>query len=47
MKRVIWTIGGICAAAAGLLVWIRSRPGDVEQLAHKLENAWADYRTTA
>jgi hypothetical protein len=47
MKQVIWTIGGICAAAAGILVWNRSRPADAEQLAHKLEAAWADHHTTA
>jgi hypothetical protein len=45
MKQVIWTIGGICAAAAGLIAWQRSRPTNVEQLAHRLEDAWADHHT--
>ncbi len=46
MKRLIWTVGGICAAAAGLLVWGASRTPNVEELAHKLEDAWADHHTT-
>jgi hypothetical protein len=46
MKRVLFTIGGFCAAAAGLLVW-RSKPTpNVEDLAHRLEEAWADHHTT-
>ena len=45
MKRFFWTLGGLCAAAAGLLVWgIKSTP-NVEVLAHKLEDAWADHHT--
>jgi hypothetical protein len=46
MKRVIWTVGGICAAAAGLLVWGSMRTPNVEELAQKLEGAWADHHTT-
>jgi cbb3-type cytochrome oxidase cytochrome c subunit len=46
MKRILWTVGGICAAAAGILVWGSKRTPDVEQLAHRLEDAWADHHTT-
>jgi hypothetical protein len=45
MKRWVFAIGGICAAAAGLLILGRRRP-DVEELAHHLEEAWADHHTT-
>ena len=45
MKRLIWTVGGFCAAAAGLLVWKSQRTPNVEDLAHSLEEAWADHRT--
>ena len=46
MKKVIWTISGLCAAAAGFLVWSRSQQAQpVEDLAHRLEEAWADHHT--
>jgi hypothetical protein len=45
MKSVIWAVGGLCAAAAGLLVWGSTRTPNVEELAHKLEDAWADHHT--
>ena len=45
MKRVIWTVGGICAAAAGIILWNSNRTPDVEELAHRLEDAWADHHT--
>ena len=47
MKTVIWTIGGICAAAAGILVLTRRNQQPVAELAHKLEQAWADHHTVA
>lgn len=46
MKRLIWTVGGFCAAAAGLLVWKSQHAPNVEDLAQSLEEAWADHRTT-
>jgi hypothetical protein len=46
MKRIFWTVSGICAAAAGLLVWGGTRTPKVEDLAHELEDAWADHPTT-
>ena len=47
MKRVLWIIGGICAAAAGIIVYQTNKNPNVEELAHKLEDAWADNRTAA
>ncbi|HEV2645466.1 MAG TPA: hypothetical protein VGU46_03785 [Acidobacteriaceae bacterium] len=46
MKRILWTMGGFCAAAAGILVWNRYRTPTVEDMAHSLEEAWADHHTT-
>lgn len=46
MKNFAFTVAGLCAAAAGFLIWSRkqqSRP--VEALAHSLEEAWADHHT--
>lgn len=45
MKRVIWTVGGVCAAAAGIILLQSARTPPVEELAHKLEDAWADHHT--
>jgi ribose/xylose/arabinose/galactoside ABC-type transport system permease subunit len=46
MKNFIWTIGGLCAATAGFLVWSRKQQArPVEALAHRLEEAWADHHT--
>jgi hypothetical protein len=47
MKRILWTVGGFCAAAAGILVWHSTRTPNVEDLAHSLEEAWADHHTAA
>jgi hypothetical protein len=46
MKSLLLGVAGFCAAAAGLLVWNSRRTPDVEQLAHSLEEAWADHHTT-
>ena len=45
MKKVFWLVGGLCAAAAGFLVWDAKRVQPVEDLAHRLEEAWADHHT--
>ena len=46
MKSVIWMIGGLCAAAAGFLVLGRREQAQpVAELAHRLEEAWADHHT--
>jgi len=55
MKKVIFTVSGLCAAAAGFFVWSALRTESltnansvpVDQLAHKLEEAWADHHTLA
>jgi len=47
MKNLFWLVGGACAAVAGVLVWnSKSRPA-VPELAHRLEDAWADHHTIA
>lgn len=45
MKNLLLVIGGICAAAAGFIVWGPKRVEPVRELAHQLENAWADHHT--
>ena len=45
MKKLVWLVGGLCAAAAGFLVLNASRVQPVEELAHRLEEAWADHHT--
>ena len=46
MKRFIWTVGGFCAAAAGLLVWGAKRTPNVEDLGPAAEDTWTDHHTT-
>jgi hypothetical protein len=45
MKKVLLMVGGICAAAAGFLVFGAKRVQPVDELAHRLEAAWADHHT--
>jgi hypothetical protein len=45
MKQLVYLIGGLCAAAAGFLVWGSRRAEPVQDLAHRLEEAWADHHT--
>ena len=45
MKAFLWMAGAVCAAMAGLMIWNRQRNGDVEDMAHRLEAAWADHHT--
>lgn len=45
VKSTLLLVGGICAAAAGWLVWGPKRVSQVEDLAHQLEGAWADHHT--
>jgi hypothetical protein len=45
MKSMFWLVGGICAAAAGFLIWGPKRIEPVQELAHKLEMAWGDHHT--
>jgi hypothetical protein len=46
MKKMVWLIGAMCAAAAGWLVLGGRRVQPVEDLAHRLEDAWRDHHTT-
>lgn len=46
MRKFIWTIGGVCAAAAGFLVWQRRTP-PIGVLAEHLQDAWQDHHTRA
>jgi hypothetical protein len=47
MKNILLAVGGFCAAAAGILVWHTTRTPNVAELAHSLEEAWADHHTSA
>ncbi len=43
--EILWMIGGFCAAALGLIVWGPHCRKPVEELAYRLEMAWADHHT--
>jgi hypothetical protein len=45
MKNFFWLIAGVCAATAGFLVWAPKRSEPIQELAHRLEEAWADHHT--
>jgi hypothetical protein len=45
MKNLLWMLTGFCAAALGFLTWNSRRTPNVELLAHRLEEAWADHHT--
>jgi len=52
MKNLVWAVGGFCAAAVGFLVLGAARTrslsnAPVDELAHRLEDAWADHHTIA
>jgi hypothetical protein len=47
MKSWIFVMSGVCAAAAGWLVWGPDRTEPVQELATQLQNAWADHHTRA
>jgi len=47
MKNILWLVGGFAAATAGFLYWNSKRVQPVEELAHRLEEAWADHHTVA
>jgi hypothetical protein len=55
MKKIIWLVGAMCAAAAGCLVVTSSRRIEpaadpsmepLGDLAHRLEDAWRDHHST-
>jgi hypothetical protein len=45
MKKLLWLLSGMAAATVGFIVWDSKRARPVEELAHRLESAWADHRT--
>ena len=45
MKNILWVVGGLCAAAAGFLVWGPKRIKPIQELAHSLDVAWSDHHT--
>jgi hypothetical protein len=45
MKNLLWMVSGFCAAAVGIILWGPRRAQPVEELAHRLEEAWADHHT--
>ncbi len=46
MKNFVFTLSALCAAFAGFLFLNRRQQAQpVEDLAHRLEDAWADHHT--
>ena len=45
MKKILFLAGGVCAAAAGFLMFGKKRREPVEEMALKLQSAWADHHT--
>jgi hypothetical protein len=47
MKNIFFVLSGLAGAAAGFLIMNGTRRQPVEELAHRLEAAWADHHTVA
>jgi len=49
MKNLVWYLGALSATAVFLLIRNsqNSRPLPVDELAHRLQGAWADHHTVA
>lgn len=45
MKKFVWFIGGMAAAAAGFLVWNSARPRTLQEPAHYLDEDSSDEPT--
>ena len=45
MRNFLLITGSFCAAAVGLIIWGPQRRKPVEELALRLEMAWADHHT--
>ncbi len=45
MKIIFSTICGLFASAICLIIWVPRRRRPLEELAHRLELAWADHHT--
>ncbi len=46
MKKAFLLTCGLCAAAAGFLMWNKKQRAPVDELARRLQDAWADHHTT-
>ena len=46
MKSILWMVGGISAAAIGVILWAPARTRTVEELANRLQVASADNHTS-
>jgi hypothetical protein len=56
MNWFVWTLGGVLLGTAAWMIWGQGEAGGrrrpngeppVDELAHKLQEAWADHHTTA
>jgi len=45
MNKFFWMTTGIFAATAGIILWGPRRTAPMQELAHRLEEAWADNHT--
>ena len=45
MKKAFLLTIGVCAAATGFLMWNKKKRAPVDELAKKLQDAWADHHT--
>ena len=45
MKRIVFVLAGIAAAAACVLITRSRSPRSIDELAANLQDAWADYHT--
>lgn len=45
MRTILWMAIGLCSAAIGIVVWGPRGTVPVEDLAHRLEQAWSDHHT--
>jgi hypothetical protein len=47
MKRLLWSVAGFCAAAAGLLVWKSKLTPSVNDISREQQDSWVDDHTAA
>jgi hypothetical protein len=47
MKNLLIAVGTICAAVAGFLILNPKPTPPLDELAHRLEDAWAGHHTVA
>ncbi|NYF79227.1 hypothetical protein [Granulicella arctica] len=46
MKKVLWMVGGLCAATAGFLVFGARCVRPVDEIVPQPEEAWTDHITS-